>query len=371
MAQGKATTKRAGLSFRKILAGLVVLAIVLVIAAWAFRPQIGERLFDNAVEQGIGRDVLANLPDGLHVALCGSGSPLPDPTRAGPCSAVIAGDKIFIVDVGDGAARNIGRMGLAMTNVEAVLLTHFHSDHIDGLGAQMFNRWTAGGQASPVPVIGGEGVEQIVEGFNAAYAQDVEYRVAHHGADIMVRAGAGGVGQPVTFEEGQENVIVYDKGGVKITAFRVNHEPVTPALGYRFDYKDRSIVFSGDTAKAKSVETACNGCDILVHEVLNTEMVGKMEAAVKKSGNKRLGKILYDIPSYHTSPIEVAETAKAGTAKMLVFSHIVPLMPLDYLEGYFLKGVSDAYDGPVVVGKDGMIFSLPANKNTIIEDDLL
>ena len=371
MADIKTAPKRGGLSFKKILLGLLILLGIVALAAWLFRPQIGERLFDRAVEQGLGRDVLGSLPDGLHVALCGSGSPLPDPIRAGPCSAVIAGDKIFIVDVGDGAARNVGRMGLPMTNVEAILLTHFHSDHIDGLGSQMFNRWTAGGQTSPVPVIGGDGVEAIVDGFNAAYAPDVEYRIAHHGTETMVRSGAGGVGQTVAFEDGQESVVVYDKGGVKITAFRVNHEPVTPALGYRFDYKDRSIVFSGDTAKVKSVETACSGCDVLVHEVLNKKMVGKMEAAVTKLGNKRMKKILSDIPSYHATPVEVAETAKAAKAKMLVFSHIVPMMPVEYLEDYYLKGVSDAYDGPVVLGKDGMLFSLPANKNNIIEDDLL
>lgn len=356
---------------RRLIIGLVFLAGTLILAGWLFKIPIGERLFDRAMEQALMRDVLGDLQDGLHVALCGSGSPLPDPTRAGPCSAVIAGDKIFIVDIGGGAVRNIGRMGLPLTNVEALVLTHFHSDHIDGMGELLLQRWAGGGHKSPLPVIAPEGVTAITDGLNAAYAADFQYRIDHHGKATMAPSGAGSVGQPFALEDGQDSAVIYDKDGVKITAFRVNHEPVDPAFGYRFDYKDRSIVFSGDTSKVKSVETACNGCDIMVHEALNREMVGKMEAAAKKLGNKRIAKIMFDIPDYHATPVEAAETAKAGRAQMLVISHIVPAVPITFLEAYYLKGVGEAFDGRTVLGKDGMIFSLPANKNTIIEDELL
>ena len=360
-----------GITIKRL--GWIALSILLlmVLAGWIFRPQIGERIFGRAVEQAMSRDVLGNLPDGLHVALCGSGSPLPDPTRAGPCSAVIAGDRIFIVDAGGGAVRNLGRMGLPTSNIEALLLTHFHSDHIDGMGELLLQRWAGGGHKSPLPVIGPEGVEAIVTGLNTAYAAGFRYRIAHHGEATMAPSGAGGDAQPFVMPEGRDGEIIYKKDGLKITAFRVAHEPVEPAVGYRFDYKNRSIVFSGDTSRTQSVEKACNGCDILVHEVLNRQMVAKQEQAARNAGNARIAKIMSDIPSYHTSPVEAAQVAKAGKAKMLVFSHIVPAVPLDYLENYYLKGVADAYGGPIVLGKDGMLFSLPANKTSIERDDLL
>ncbi|MEO9636297.1 MAG: MBL fold metallo-hydrolase [Parasphingorhabdus sp.] len=356
---------------KKLGLGLLLLALLAVGAGALFQEQIGKRLFASAVETAVARDVLGDLPDGIHVALCGSGSPLPDPTRAGPCSAVVIDGKMFIVDVGGGAVRNLGLMGLSPGATEALLLTHFHSDHIDGLGELLLQRWAGGGRTSPLPVIAPEGVTAIVDGLNAAYAADVQYRIAHHGEATMAPTGAGGIAKPFVAPQGQEQLVVYDQAGITITAFSVGHEPVSPAVGYRFDYKGRSVVFSGDTVKMATVEQACNGCDLMVHEVLNAEMVGTLEAAFEKAGRKRLVKIMSDIPDYHTTPVEAAKTAKAAQAKMLVFSHIVPALPIDYLEGYFMEGVSDVYDGSVVLGKDGMLFSLPANKNSIEQDDLL
>ncbi|WP_321326491.1 MBL fold metallo-hydrolase [uncultured Parasphingorhabdus sp.] len=356
---------------KKLGLGLMLLVLFGIGAALLFQEQIGERLFAGAVETAVTRDVIGDLPDGLHVALCGSGSPLPDPTRAGPCSAVIIDGKLFIVDIGGGAVRNLGLMGLNPGATEALLLTHFHSDHIDGMGELMLQRWAGGGRDAPLPVIAPEGVDAIVDGLNAAYAADVQYRIAHHGEATMPASGAGGAARPFTFPEGQEQMVVYDKHGIRITAFSVAHKPIVPAVGYRFDYKGRSVVFSGDTVKLPVVANICNGCDLLVHEVLNAKMVGTLETAFEKAGRKRLVKIMADIPDYHTTPVEAAETAKDGKAKMLVFSHIVPALPLGYLDAYFMKGANAAYDGPIVLGKDGRLFSLPANKDSIEQGSLL
>lgn len=356
---------------KKLGLGLMILVLSGVGVALLFQEQIGKRLFASAVETAVARDVLGDLPDGMHVALCGSGSPLPDPTRAGPCSAVIIDGKMFIVDIGGGAVRNLGLMGLNPGATEALLLTHFHSDHIDGMGELMLQRWAGGGRDTPLPVIAPEGVEAIVDGLNAAYAADVQYRIAHHGEATMSLTGAGGAAKPFALPDGPEQMVVYEKDGIKITAFSVAHKPISPAVGYRFDYKGRSVVFSGDTVKLPIVAKACNGCDLLVHEVLNAEMVGTLEAAFQKVGRKRLVKIMADIPDYHTTPVEAAETAQAAKAKMLVFSHIVPALPLGYLDAYFMKGADVAYDGPMILGKDGMLFSLPANKDSIEQGDLL
>ncbi len=356
---------------KKLGIGLLVVALLVVGAGVLFREQIGQRLFATAVETAVARDVIGDLPDGMHVVLCGSGSPLPDPTRAGPCSAVIVDSKIFLVDIGGGAVRNLGQMGLAPGQVEALLLTHFHSDHIDGMGELMLQRWAGGGRTSPLTVIAPEGVEPIVEGLNAAYAADVSYRITHHGADIMPPSGAGGEAQPFAMPQGAEQRLIYDANGLTITAFAVDHRPVSPAVGYRFDYKDRSVVFSGDSVKSNVVEQACNGCDLLVHETLNTEMVGVTERALRKAGRDRLARIMADIPDYHSTPVQAALLAQAAKARMLVFSHIVPALPLDYLESYYIEGVHSAYDGPVVLGKDGMLFSLPANTDSIEQENLL
>jgi ribonuclease Z len=293
-----------------------------------FQEQIGERIFARAVDTAVARNVIGDLPDGIHVVLCGTGSPLPDPARAGPCSGVIIDGKMFIVDIGGGAVRNLGLMGLNPGATEALLLTHFHSDHIDGMGELMMQRWAGGGRDAPLPVIAPEGVEAIVDGLNAAYAADAQYRIAHHGKATMSLTGAGGAARPFSMSGGQAQLVVHNQGGIKITAFLVDHKPIAPAVGYRFDYKGRSVVFSGDTVKLPAVAKACNGCDLLVHEVLNAKMVGTMEKAFGQAGRKRLEKIMADIQNYHTTPVEAAETAKAGKAKMLVLSHIVPALPL-------------------------------------------
>jgi len=356
---------------KKLGLGLLLLLLLLVGAGLLFQQQIGERIFARAVDNAIDRDVLGTLPDGINVVLCGSGSPLPDPTRAGPCSAVVIDGKMFIVDIGGGAVRNLGQMGLAPGATEALLLTHFHSDHIDGMGELMLQRWAGGGRDQPLPVIAPEGVEAIVDGLNTVYAADAQYRIAHHGEATILPTGFGGEARPFSIPAGQEEMVVYEQGGIKITAFPVDHKPIEPAVGYRFDYKGRSVVFSGDTIKLPSVAKACNGCDLLVHEALNAEMVRTMEKTFGKAGNKRLEKIMADIQNYHTTPVEAAETAKAGKAKMLVLNHIVPALPFAYLESYYLKGVDAAYAGPVVLGHDGMLFSLPANKDSIERGALL
>lgn len=348
---------------KKLGIGLLALVLLVIAAGAIFREQIGERIFVRAVDKMVARDVIGDLPGGMHVVLCGTGSPLPDPARAGPCSAVIIDGKMFVVDIGGGAVRNMGLMGLNPGATEALLLTHFHSDHIDGMGELLLQRWAGGNRTEPLPVIAPEGVEPIVEGINAAYAADVTYRVAHHGKKVMPPSGAGGKAAPFALPGPGLERVVYDREGIKITAFPVHHIPVIPAVGYRFDYKGRSVVFSGDTSKNDAVEKACNGCDILVHEALNSKMVGIVQSAMKKAGRSGPEKIMADIPDYHTTPVQAAEVAQTAKAKMLVLTHIIPAVPVDYLKSYYLKGVEDIFDGRVVLGKDGILFTLPPNKS--------
>ncbi|WP_446653997.1 MBL fold metallo-hydrolase [Blastomonas sp.] len=354
---------------RRVVIGLIVIIAIVAGLACFSRDRLGEIVFNRAVEANYGKDATAGLPDGLHVILCGTGSPLPDPDRSGPCTLVLAGKQLFLVDAGSGAGRRIGEIGVPLGRVDATLLTHFHSDHIDGLGEVLMLRWAASGRKQPMPVYGPQGVERVVSGFDTAYTADYGYRIAHHGADIMPRSGAGA--RALTINSVADPLPVYNRGGVKISAFRVKHDPVEPALGYRFEYKGRSVVISGDTAPTSTVVRACNGCDVLVHEVLNPAMVGRISESAAARGDRRIAKIMSDIPGYHSSPVAVAGIARTGKARMLVFTHIVPRMPSRLLHPYFLRGVAKAYPGKVVMGEDGMQISLPAGSDRIEQADLL
>src|ERR1700743_3138086 len=135
------------------MATLVVAAVVLALAAGRHAPRgrIAMAVMARLYAPAMGDDPYAGLGDGLHVGLCGSGSPMPDPTRAGPCTAVLAGHRLYVVDVGAGAQKNLALMNLPPAKVDGVFLTHFHSDHIDGLGELMLQRWAGGANTSPLP----------------------------------------------------------------------------------------------------------------------------------------------------------------------------------------------------------------------------
>jgi ribonuclease Z len=338
-----------------ILAGLFVL---LALVRTVFAEPIGLALFKQAAKAAAARDVTATWPEGLHAVLVGTGSPLADPKRAGPMTVIIAGERVFVIDAGGGAARNYQRFGLSADNVEAVFLTHFHSDHIDGLGEFLLNTWAGSGRAAPVPVYGPQGTAQILGGFRTAYTADAQYRVAHHGNDVVPMSGFGGASNE--FDASPGAVRVYEKDGLTVTAVPVSHAPAEPAVAYRFDYQGRSVTISGDTAKSESLAALARDTDLLIHEALNTDFVGAIEAGLETAGRDRTAKIMADIPSYHTTPVGAAETAASANARALVLSHIVPALPNRFLERAYLKGTKAAYDGPLIVGQDGMVFSLPA-----------
>ena len=352
---------------KKLLLTMLVLSAVVVATVFIFQKQVATRLMQQMAHKNVGRNIIPTLPDGLHLALCGTGSPFPDPSRAGPCSAIIAGDRLFIVDTGEGSARNLGYMGIPAAKIEAIFLTHFHSDHIDGLGPFMLQRWGVGTFQTPTPVYGPTGVEKVVDGFRAAYVLDFGYRVAHHSEKIMPPGGSGGKGMPFALPpagQGDDVVVLNDKG-LKVTAFRVDHAPIDPAVGYRFDYKGRSVVISGDTKKTPSVQAVAKGADILVHEALQPALVKILETEFADHNLNNMSQVMRDILNYHTTPEEAAAQAAAAGAKQLVLNHIVPPMPVRFAYPAFLGDAAKFYDKPITVGEDGMLFSLPANSTSI------
>ncbi|MFM8518668.1 MAG: MBL fold metallo-hydrolase [Nevskiaceae bacterium] len=309
-------------------------------------------------------DPLAALEDGLHVGLCGAGSPFPDPERSGPCTVVIAGRDMFVVDAGGGSAVQLARMQLNAGQLKAVLLTHYHSDHIGGLGDLLLQRWIGAHAAEPLPVYGPQGLPQVLEGIEAAYRLDAGYRTAHHGEAVAPPSGFGTTPRPFDISTEQRRVLI-ESPTLQVVAFRVDHGPVSPAVGYRFRYKDRQLVISGDTRRSAAVQREAQGVDLLVHEALSPQLVRMMEHSFVNAQRPQLAQIMTDIRNYHASPVEAAQVAAAAEVRMLVFNHIVPPLPVPGLETKFLEGTADAFPGPIQVGRDGDWFSLPAGSRRI------
>lgn len=346
-------------------AGVLAVAAILVAGAWLARGEIALALMRHAYERAMTGDPIAAIPDGLSVGLCGSGSPMPDPTRAGPCVAVVAGRQLFVVDTGPGSTRRLALMQLPPARVDAVFLTHFHSDHIGDLGELMLQRWGGAAATTPLPIYGPTGVEQVVAGFNAAYSLDRGYRVAHHGPNVMPPSGAAGVAHPFAIGKSGPNVVVLAEPDLTVIAFPVDHEPAQPAVGYLFVYKGRRLVVSGDTRPSPRLEAAAQGADVLTHEGLAPNLVAVQRQAALKAGKWNTAAILRDILSYHTTPEEAAAIAERAHVRYLLFDHIIPPLPTSALDVPFLGHAPQIFHGPIRVGQDGDFLTMPAGSADI------
>ena len=355
---------------------LVVFVVVAAIAAGAvvgwsgkFGNVAGEWLFRQAIEYQLGRTVADGRPDGLLLGVCGAGGPLANPSRTGPCLVVRAGNQAYVVDAGNNAARNLALMQFPFSEIQGVLLTHFHSDHIDGLGELMLQRWIAGGWKHPLPVYGPEGVGQVVQGFNEAYRLDANYRTLHHGRQIAPLSGSGGTPRrAITSEREDASRVLIDKNGLRITVFRVDHHPVDQAVGYRFDYKGRSLLISGDTSKSKSLIQQAQGVDLLVHEAQSLEMVNIIGEVGQAKGISNIAKIMADIPSYHTTPEEAAEIASEAGASHLLLYHLTPPILTRIFNRAFVKDAAAKFSGPIDIATDRDIYFLPVGSTDIERD---
>lgn len=350
---------------RKWIAGLGVVVVVLVLFAAGGRNWFAQRAFEHALDRNLGTEQWKAMGEGLHVYVCGSGSPLPDADRAGPCLGVVAGQQAFVFDAGSGSVRKLLRMGFPIDHLRAAYLTHLHSDHFDGLGELLLQAWIGGSRATPLPVRGPAGIDRLVAGLAQAYATDEGFRIAHHGPTVANPAGFGGQGEVLALAEGQDSGVVYDAEGVKITAIRVNHAPVAPAFGYRIDYAGRSVVLSGDTAATPTLASAGKGADVVFHEAMNKRMVAMMGAKLAERGRANAAKIMHDIQGYHATPEEAADTARAAGAKALVLYHLVPAPPVRLIEPLFVGEARKHFAGQLELARDGMIVSLPAGDTAV------
>jgi ribonuclease Z len=343
--------------------------ICLVMLGTTSCDRLQQRLLERRAEDMLRGDRLDWLSDGaLHVILCGTGSPLPDLSRAGPCTAVIAGERLFLVDVGLGSQEKTQLWRLPRTKLAGVLLTHFHSDHIGELGEVVMQSWLAG-RRDALPVYGPPGVEHVVAGFQQAYAFDTNYRIAHHGEKALPPAGAKARARRVEMR-GEGSALVFDEGGLRVTAIRVDHQPVKPAYGYRFDYGGRAAVVSGDTARSANLARHTRGADLLVHDVLAAHVIEPLSGFVAERGNERVAKLMGDIIEYHANPADAAAVAAKAGVRMVVFTHLVPPAPSFIASRFFLHGIEDTSSPQVLLGEDGMHFTLPPKSEEILRENL-
>lgn len=288
----------------------------------------------------------------ITIVTCGTGTPIPS-DRAQSCTAILVDGLFLLFDAGDGAQRSLERLQLPVAEIDAMFLTHFHSDHIADVGEVISRSWILG-RTTPLTVYGGESVQRVVDGFNGVYALDDNYRVAHHGEDILT-ADVGRAEAHTIADPGAGGRVVFERDGVAVTAFTVNHPPIEPALGYRVDYAGRSVVISGDTTATASLLEMSRDADVLVAEVMNEELLETLECALRGGGMERNATLLRDIRTYHIGTRALGELAAEAGVGMVVLTHLVPGFDNDdpRAETLFGDEVAEVFSGEVVTARDG------------------
>ena len=296
------------------------------------------------------------LPDSksLRVYVCGSASPL-GMGQAQACIAVVTPEHFFLIDSGAGSTDNISRLSLPTSELDGLLLTHFHSDHIAEIYEINLNSWVQG-RPQPLTVYGPQGVAEVTNGVNATYRQDRIYRTGHHGEDLL--PPALGVLAHKTIVPG----IILDDGDLKITAYLAEHPPIHPAVGYRFDYRGRSVVISGDSNVTGETLKIVDGADLLLHDALSLPTVTALSEALGAVGQSRQSKIVSDVMDYHASTDSLIVLAEQSNVDMVAFYHLVPVPPNSVVEDIFMRGAPDNF----LLTEDLMWFDLPIDSDDII-----
>ena len=269
-----------------------------------------------------------------QIVLLGTGTPYPDPNASGPATAVVVGKRVFLFDAGAGVMRRMNAAGLPISGPEAVFITHLHSDHTLGYPDLILTSWIMR-RASPLPVYGPHGLQRMTRHLIAAFAEDIQIRT--RGLEREVPGG-----YRVKVHEIKSGV-VYERDGVRVTAFRVSHGSWKEAYAYRIDTPDRSIVISGDARPSEALVRAARGVDVLVHEVYSPLHL----APEDRPGGKYWPQYMR---AFHTSDVELGELAARAKPKLLVLTHIIRMGSTDE---ELIAGVrAGGFNGPVRVGKD-------------------
>ena len=274
-------------------------------------------------------------PPVTQVVMLGTGNPNADPDRSGPAVAVVVNGRAYLVDCGAGVVRRAAAAsrqdvsGLEARDLRTVFITHLHSDHTLGYPDLIFSPWVLG-RTDHLAAYGPKGLADMTKNILAAWKKDIEVRT--QGLEH-----ANPTGYLVDVHEIQPGVVYKDEN-VTVTAFLVKHGSWDQAFGYRFQTPDRTIVISGDTAPADSIVQACNGCDVLLHEVYTMDPEHPLSAEWQRY-----------FAAFHTSTTELGAIASRAKPKLLVLYHqLFHGVP----EGEMLHQVREHYAGAVVSAHD-------------------
>jgi ribonuclease Z len=276
-----------------------------------------------------------DIGESIKVTLLGTGTPQPLMERFGPSILVQAGREILLFDAGRGCLQRLRQLHIEYNTLDSLFFTHLHSDHIVVLPDLWLTGWLVSQRTIPLPVFGPGGTKQMTDYLRQAYAFDIKIRAADDKAALE-----GSKLETTDIKEG----IVYEKNGVKVIAFLVDHYPVVPAYGYRIEYRGRSVVLSGDTRYSENLIKYAKGTDLLVHEVAIAS------DTLRKTDPK------YNVLAHHTTPEQACKVFNAVKPKLAVYSHIVRLY--NYPADEILKRSRATYSDPLVLGEDLMSFSV-------------
>jgi len=281
----------------------------------------------------------------FRVTLLGTGVPIPSPHRFGPSTLVEAGAQKLLIDAGRGAAIRLYQLDVPLGRVDALLLTHYHSDHTSGIPDVWLTGWLQshfGTRTSPFRVIGPVGARTLMCNLEQAYALDIKIRIADEKLPPE--------GIAVEVEEFDQDGAVYEKNGVKVIAFEVDHgDAIKPAYGYRIEYGGRSAVISGDTRYNRNVVKYAAGADLLVHEVVAARPELMAEAYIQR------------IVAHHTTPRQAGLVFSQAKPKLAAYTHLVLLAsekipPVTV--GDIVAETRATYGGALEVGEDLMSFEI-------------
>jgi len=267
-----------------------------------------------------------------------NGGPRVTAGRANAANVVVVNERPYLVDCGYGVTRQLIAAGVSPQQVRTILITHHHSDHILELGPLLYNMWVCG-LREPVDVWGPPGLKEIIDGFFQSMRYDIDIRVENDGRVDLRRF--------VRVREFQACGIVFETDGLKVSAAKVNHPPLTHAYAYRFDAYDRSIVLSGDTAPCPEIVSLARDADVLLHEVMHLDGIDRLIARVPNAPKLREALL-----GMHTTTQAVGKVAANAGVKTLVLNHFVPGDDVAVTYEMWQADPSNDFEGLVVIGHD-------------------